>query len=334
MALASQTAPRAGSPKPKAAARLVGWQGFTVRVPEDWDLTGFSGTDGSGYLRIDDSAEQGLEIKWVTEPRRAKREPDVTVRRESYFRLLRQAAKKKKLALETKEMDAPRGALRGDRSAAGFTWLGDRKAVGAVWHCRTCRRTVIAQVLGDRSGRGGLSGIAESILGSLACHGDEPGWRTWALYDLVTEAPVEFQLVSQELMNVYLRLHFEHKTSRLTVEQWSLANVARRGAFLDAWLEASTKGELRQASAEATEGEAHGHATLDLTGRPAWGLPMLNALREALRFQRPATRFQATAWECEAANKIYAVQSLRPARDADIVREIVARTRCHGEGEL
>lgn len=331
MATLSPTAPSRNEPRRSKADRLIGWQGFTVRVPEGWDLTGFSGTDESGYLRVDDNAEQGLEVKWVTEPKRAKQAPDVTVRRESYFRLLRQSAKKKKIELETKDTDAPRRALRPERTVAGFTWLGDRKAIGAVWHCAACRRTVIVQVLGDRSGRGGLSGVAESVLGTLRCHGEEPGWRTWALYDLVTEVPAEFQLAAQELMNVYLRLHFEHKTSALTIEQWSLANVARRGAFLDVWVAANTKGEMRQARTEADEGAAHGHTTLELTGGPAFGLPMLQAYRDALRFQRPATRFRATAWECEPENKIFAVQSLRPARDAEIVRAIVERTRCHEE---
>jgi hypothetical protein len=190
--------------------RVVGWQGFTALVPDDWDLTGFSGTDQSGYLRVDDSAEQGLEIKWATEPKKAKGVPDVSVRRESYFRALRQTAKKKKLDLETKDSAAPRPVLRPERTAAGFTWVGDRKAIGAIWHCAACRRTVIAQVLGARSGRGGLSGVAESVLGSLRCHGEEDGWRTWALYDLVTQVPSGWKLETQQLMNVYLRLQFTH----------------------------------------------------------------------------------------------------------------------------
>lgn len=318
--------------KKARTSRLIGWQGFTVDVPSSWDLTGFSGSEESGYLRIDDSAEQGLEIKWGTESKKAKSAPDVTVRRESYFRALRQTAKKKKLNLETRDVDVPRPVLRSERTAAGFTWVGDRKAIGAVWHCAQCRRTVIAQVLGDRSGRGGLSGVAADVLGTLRCHGDDPDWRTWALYDLATQTPSTFKLVGQELMNVYLRLQFAHKTARLTVEQWSLANVARRDAFLDVWVARNSKGELRQARYTADEGEAHGHATLILSGGLAWGLPMMGACREVLRFQRPATRFSSAAWECEPSNKIFAVSALQPGATADIVPAVVERTRCHEGG--
>lgn len=313
--------------------RLIGWQGFTVRVPEEWDLTGFSGTEESGYLRIDDGAEFGMEIKWATEPKRAKRPPDVTVRRESYFRALRQTAKKKKLDLETRDVDAPRPVLRPERAAAGFVWTGDRKAIGAVWHCAACRRTVIVQVLGPRSGKGGLSGLSADILTTLSCHGDEGGWRTWALFDLVTEIPSEFKLVSQQLMNVYLRLSFAHKTSRLAIEQWSLANVARRDAYLDAWLQANSKSEMRQARYAEEEGDLHGHPTLEMRGGPRIGTPLIQVAREVTRLQVPATRFRATAWECAPTNKIYLVQAMRPFRGRDVVGEVAARTRCHQDGE-
>jgi hypothetical protein len=117
----------------------------------------------------------------------------------------------------------------------------------------------------------------------------------------------------------------------MSVEQWSLANVARRDAFLDVWLASNSRGELRQARYQADEGTAHGHPTLDLAGGPAFGVPMLQPLREALRFQRPATRFRCVAWECEPGNKIYAVQGMRPARMPDVIGEVAARTRCHGD---
>jgi len=316
------------------ARKLLGWQGFETRVPDDWDLTGFSGTDEAGYFRADDSEEHGLEVKWATEPKKAKTAPNVEVKRESYFRGLRQTAKKKKLIVETKTLDAPRGVLRSDRSVTGFTWNSDRKAIGAVWHCRTCRRTVIVQVLGPRSGKGGLSTVAQEVLGLFECHGADAAWRTWALYDLVTQVPADYKLVAQQLMNVYLRLQFTHKTARLTIEQWSLATMARRDAYLDVWLANNSKGEITKARYTTDEGAVHDHATLDLSGGPAFGLPMLEVAREVTRLHRPATRFSARAWECEPGNKIYAIQALRPrAALPGLVNEIAARTRCHGGGQ-
>jgi len=309
--------------------RLIGWQGFTLRVPEACDLTGFSGDDTSGHLRIDDSEELAVEIKWGTEPAKQKTEPDPAGRRETYFASLQKTARKKKLDLQTKEGNAPRAVLRPDRTVAGFTWLGDRKAVGAVWYCRTCRRVVIAQVLGPRSGKGAFGTVSEAILGSLECHDREAGWRTWALYDLVTQVPSEYALASQQLMNVYLRLSFAHKASRLTVEQWALANVARRDAYLDVWLAVNAKGEMHEARYEASEGEAQGHPALLLTGGLAFGMPMAQVVKQVTNLRKPATRFSGVAWECEPSNKLYLVEGMRAANEPDRIAAIAARTLCH-----
>lgn len=313
------------------ATKLLGWQGFTLQVPEEWDLTGFSGSAEAGYLRVDDGEEQGLELKWATEPKRAKKAPDVVVRAESYLASLERAARKKRLAFEGSVGDAPRGVLRGDRQAVGFKWTGDRKAFGSLWHCQSTRRTVIAQVLGDRSGRKGLAGISETILGSIENKDREIGWRVWSLYDLYAELPSRFQLVSQQLMNVYLRLSLADATERLSVEQWAVANVARRDAYLDTWVESNARGELRQARYQADVAQVHGHDAVVMVGGLAFGQPWIQAVRETMALRWPATRFTARTWHCEPSNKIYLVESLRPRRALDPIEEISHRLQCHKE---
>lgn len=327
--------PKGAGGRRNLVPRLIGWQGLLVNVPDTWDLTGFSGDDQTGYVRIDDGEEMAVEVKWATEPKprkkkEADKKPDVTVRRESYFRLLEKSAKKKKMEVSTRDTDAPKSVLRPERTATGFTWVADRKAVGAVWHCDTCRRTVIAQVLGSPSGKSAFGTTAEAVLGSLRCHGDDPEWRTWALYDLQTQVPSSYRLESQELMNVYLRLTFAQKTARLTVEQWSLANVARKSSYLDVWVASNTKSpEMNGARYTVAEGKAEGHDSIVLTGGLAFGLPMLHAAREALRFQWPATRFSGVAWECEPANKLFAISQMRPAKQPAFAEAVAERTRCH-----
>lgn len=321
-----------GSGRAARCPKRIGWQGLTFQAPESWDLTGFSGDFREGYLRADDSEQQGIEIKWATESPRAKTPPDVAARRRVYLNSLRAAARKKKVAFEEREQDPPRGMLRPERTRVeGFAWTGDRKAIGAVWHCATCRRVVIAQVLGAPSGRGGLVGLAEAVLGTVACHDAEPGWRVWALYDLIAQVPSSFTLVVPQLMNVYLRLSLARGTDRLTIEQWALANVARRGAYLDEWVRRNARGELAEMRCDAREARVGDHPAVAFSGGPALGMPMARAAREAMRLQRPATRFQALAWECEASNKIYLVESLRPASAPDALEEVAQRIRCHEE---
>ena len=188
---------------------------------------------------------------------------------------------------------------------------------------------MIAQVLGHSSGRGSLGTVAEQVLGSLKCHSDEVGWRTWALYDLHTQIPSDYTLVSQQLMNVYLRLSFVRNAERLSVEQWAIADVSRRGEYLDQWLAINSKAEMAQATYTASEGEAQGHPALVLAGGLALGTPLVQIPQALSRFQWPATKFSATAWECEESNKVYLVQGLRTSHGTDFVGEIARRTLCH-----
>ena len=309
--------------------KIIAWQGFTFDAPEGCDLTGFSGDFETGYLRADDSEEISVEIRWATESKRSKTEPDPAGRRDTYFESLKKTAKKQKLELQTKETDAPKRLMRADRNVSGFTWTGDKKAIGAAWYCRTCRRMALAQILGPRSGKGGFGTMAEAVLSSIACHSADPDWQTWAIYDLCTQIPSEYQLLSQQLMNVYLRLTFGKGAARISVEQWSLANVARRQAYLDLWLAANAKGEMRGARYIVDETEAHGHPAIALTGGPAFGPPMMEVAKQASRLQMPATRFSAQAWECEPSNKLYLIEGMRPRRAKDWIAEIAARTICH-----
>lgn len=320
-------------------AKQVGWQGYTVQVPADWDLTGYSGTSGEGYFRVDDGENLSLEVKWATEkaarsflpwgkPEEVKT-PDVEVRRESYFKRLRDTAKKKKLTLSTKNMDAPRGITqnRSERTVAGFVWTSDKRAIGAIWYCAVCHRVTIAQVTGDVSGKGGLIGKADAVLGSLRCHDETPGRRVWAIYDLATVVPTDFELATAQLMNVYLRLSFvKNATTRLSVEQWSVANVARKEAYLDDWVAANAKGELRGARYRVSESMVRGLAAVSYTGGPAFGQPMIEVVQEATRFQKPATRFSGLAWEDEPANKMYLVQARRPRSEPDPVQAVAEAT--------
>ncbi|MBC7806369.1 MAG: hypothetical protein H7145_09475 [Akkermansiaceae bacterium] len=317
---------------------MIGWQGYTMRVPDDWDLTGYSGTQETGYFRADDGENLSVEIKWATEKqpvsllpwagRSPVRVPNVEVRRESYFRLLRESGKKKKIAVTTKDADPPKGVLRDhdERTAAGFTWSGDKRGIGAVWYCAYCHRVTIAQVTGDISGKGGIIGAADMVIGSLGCHDFEPGKRVWAIYDLRTEIPSDFALTAAQLMNVYLRLSFARSTTRLSVEQWAVANVARKEAYLDDWVAANAKGELTEARYTVSETEVSGKAAVAYNGGPGFGQPMLDVIRDITRFHKPATRFSGLAWEDEAANKIYLVQSRRPKSEPDPVPVVAAQT--------
>lgn len=329
MSVALPEKPTETTRRESVGAKPVAWQGLTVQVPTDWDVTGFSGDAKEGYLRIDDGDTGSLELKWATHGPREKSEPDPEVRAESYLLTLQKSAKKKKLAFESKVGAVSKGVARPERLVAGFTWSGDRKAVGTVFYCRTSRRVVIAQVTGNADGRS-PGRRAEEILRTLACFDAESGWRRWALYDLDVTLPSDFELTAPQVMNVYVKLGFTRKAEKLTVEQWSVADVARRGAFLDVWLSMNSRGELRGMKTTADETQVHGHGGANLTGRPEFGLPMFDALKAAIKnLHAPALRFSAVGWECEPGNKLYLVQHTRPRNAIELSQSVALRLVCH-----
>jgi hypothetical protein len=300
------------------ASKDIGWQGLTLRVPDGWEVTGFSGDFREGYLRIDDGESQSCELKWGSWGPREKKEPDVELRAESYLGSLSRAAKKKKQSFTGKLVAAPKGTDRPERVASGL---------GVSLYCRESRRVVIAQV------QGATTKVAEGVLGSLEVKDAEPGWRLWALYDLRVVAPSEFLLLTQQVMNVYVMLSLGRGPERLTIEQWSVADVARKDSFLDIWMRMNAKGELKLMTTDAEElaGGVHGHDAIALSGRLQLGLPLYNALRESVRqFKWPATRYMAQAWECKEGNKLYLVQHTRTRKSVDLSGDVSQRVVCHG----
>ena len=70
----------------------LGWNGITVELPEDWELSGLSGDDKSGYLRLEDADMPRLELKW-SESKQKK--PDLQRVLDDYFKLVRKNYKRR-----------------------------------------------------------------------------------------------------------------------------------------------------------------------------------------------------------------------------------------------
>ena len=314
--------------------KTTGWQGVTVQAPPDWSLVGYGGDSSAGNLRLDSGAASGgalgLEVRW-SQVKGKMTDAELERRLEPFFKTVAKNARKEKTLAKTEskaltdERFPERDAMR------AFGWRADRKAVGRLWHCAECGRLCIAQVVGSPGGD--FTATANGVLASLQCHSPEAGWRTWALYDLLTQVPADYALKGQpQLMNVYLQLAFQlgQSLDTVTVEQWSVANVQLRGAYLDEWYRSKNGALEPTLRYESEETEAQGHPALRLTGRRGgvqyWAG---QALPQAAELQRPATHFAAVIWECPESNKITLVQSFSRAPQPELVLEIVGRTPCH-----
>lgn len=314
----------------------MGWQGLTMLAPPAWNLVSYGGDAKAGSLRLDNSEFQahgvlGVDVRWI--PVKGKvTDADLEKRLALYLASIEKSARRQKVATvsQTKAIQDSRHPERtGMRS---FTWKADRKAVGRIWHCSECMRVIIAQVVGGV--RDDFGGLASDALQTLECHAADADWRVWSLYDLHTQTPSDYSLKTKpQLMNIYVQLPFVRGNSMdsLTVEQWGVANVQLRGAYLDQWFRQKNQALEGQLKYEAREATAQGHPALALTGRRTglsyWGS---HALPQITRLQMPATHFEARIWECPESNKVHLVQSFSRRPQPDVVDEIVERTRCHG----
>ena len=312
----------------------IGWQGISMDVPADWSVTGFGGDNRSGSLRVDagtgesKTAPVGLEARWM-QHKKPPTSSEVEQRLTQLLNAVEKTAKRDKI--EARTSSGPRASDNEDRPIQfAFRWKADRSASGRIWYCAACGRVVIAQVYGHGGPR--FLDQAANILDSIGCHGSEIGWRKWALYGLDTAAPATYVLTGQQVMNIYLQLSFRENgpDETLSIEQWGLANVQLKGAYLDEWFEVKAGSSLAHVKLEKAEDEVNGHAALRMTGRRGGALYwMWDGLRDLMRFRMPATFYDALLWECPDSNKAYLVQTFSRKGRRDLVREIADRTRCH-----
>ena len=311
----------------------TGWQGLTLQTPHAWNLVAFSGERAQGSLRLDNGeiagTAAGVEIRWSHIKGRITN-ADLEKRLERYFAGIRRTVKRQKL-----DVDAKSKAMGDERfperdMTRTFSWKADRRAQGRIWHCTECGRLVIAQVVGAQ---GVLSPVASEVLRSVQCHAADADWETWSLYDLLTQVPADYSLRGKpQLMNIYVQLMYGRGQSAdtLSVEQWGVANVQLRGAYLDEWFRqknAAHESALRYAAQEVN---VQGHAALLLTGRRrGLGYWMAQAPQHLAKLQMPATHFSACLWECAESNKIFLMQSYSRRPQTEMLMQIAQRTPCH-----
>jgi hypothetical protein len=292
----------------------VGWQGIVAEVPADWSLAAVSGDEKSGYFRVDSTGSFMLEAKWS----KAGKRVDLQGRLRTYLDDLRRRARKKRETFESNMKTKDAGAV-------AFSWRSDRKAHGRLWLCEKCSRVIIAQLSGSVTDD--VSGAASVILPTFEDHA-ENGWRPWAVYDLIAEAPPGYALEKHRLMSGYIQLIFRKQSNRLIIERWGLANVVLRNTSLRDWFKDRAVYDLRPYRYSIEEMQFGGEPGIHVTGRRSGVVEYLKAGRELLAFRKPAMYLDGYIWVCEESNKILSVQSLH-VRDEDVLDQVLERVECH-----
>ncbi len=305
--------------------RLIGWAGITVRVPQDWALASISADEKEGYMRVDDRDMARLEIKWVASPGFVDIEKTVN----KYLQTVKKAHKsdEHQFSVDRDTRVVSKRQMQKDNLAT-FAWhTQQHQAYGAVWVCKQCDQTVIAQVLG-RPEEKDLLQTAQQVISSI---GDHPidGWTTWAAYGFVCQVPEDFSITKQQMYSALLKFSFTRDTETIDVGRWGMADTLLRDQTLDQWLQQELGKELSHYKPQSDETQFRGHEAVAFAGTR---MPPLQGIKQfALHVigRRSPQKLLGYAWHCEATNKIFVVHTLLDAANYELADQLRDRIECH-----
>jgi hypothetical protein len=281
-------------------------------VPETWELHTYQGNRDAGYAALDDGRDLRLQVRW-NPSKRVDRAHDLDATVQHYRRAL---VRKCKGAI-TFDVLAPGfvpGPQREDCPITAFHWNAREAAFGLAWHCRTCRRVVLLEVLFPR-GQGDRN-LARRILGSASDH-REDDQCLWSVYGFAFLAPTAYNLHRADLVPGRLRfLLRESRRSWLTVERWALASLWANRLSLEQWpkevlklMRISRRGPLDQ-----TETQVNEHPACRFTATVA---------RRGLVRREP---IEGLVWACPAEDKVFMVMAAQA--HGDLIEKVAGSVPC------
>jgi len=307
-----------------AKTTVIGWQGCTITVPEDWTIGAIGGDHTEGYLRIDGPDMPRCELKYF------ERKGPVAIEEVvgNYLREMQKKRRRRDPEVRTKRDTRLLGRRRGGRAQLEtFHWTdGQRQAHGAAWQCAHCERTAIVQVLGPEGTP--LEDLARELILTVSDH-PQDGWVTWATYGLQCEVPEEFRLDGQKLMAGLLDLHFRLETESISVMRWGMADVALGDKDLKTWAQKELAGRLRGWDCTYEELEFNGHPAIAVSGEPS-GLHarvrrfVLHCLRKPF-----GSNVRVLIWHCRPEKKLFCVQAIVDDSRLELPAEVCRRLICH-----
>ena len=308
----------------KHGQHILGWEGITVWVPEDWALTSFSSSEKEGYLRADDQDMPRLEIKWKQAPGFV----DLNQTVDNYLSSIKKrvARDKQELTIDRDMQVISRRKMHKD-GLQTFAWRAQSQAYGAVWLCKQCERVVIAQVLGPPDDTGLLT-TAQQVLSTIRDH-PTGGWVTWAAYGLVCQTPEDFKLTSQQMFSALIKLTFTRDTETVTVGRWGMAEVLLRQQTLDKWVQAELGKQLSRYAPQSEEQQFRGHPAVAFIGERMPPLYGLKSFTRHITGKQCADRLLGYAWHCPPTNKIFVAYALLDRANYELAEEIRDRIECH-----
>jgi len=290
-----------------------GWAGIVAELPEEWEISGLSGDQNEGYLRLEDEFMPRLELKWSV-AKSKRRNPDLHAVLDDYFKIIRKTYKKTKQDLQIKRNV---NLIKDDAFFDGydlvfFTWKGEIQANGLIFFCPATRRITLIQVMGKPQQN--IRAITEEIFTSVQIEPDDQK-LLWTAYNLHVEVPKDYRLDKHQLLSGYLLFSFVNPGSftdrkrRLSIERYGLADVLLKDQTLEDWFRTKYKKAIRGFGFQIESMDQDGVEHLILSGEetrvtdniPIRSVQLANQIRKR-------KCFVAHIRHCYESNRIYVIQ--------------------------
>lgn len=311
---------------------LFGWAGIQLEIPTDWEISGISGDEKNGYMRMDDQEMPRLELKWA---KTRKKKPDLHATLDEYFKLVRKNYKRagtvsfRRNVTLIKDEDFLEGS-----NYLGFSWKGSIRANGLIVHTPGTKRITIVQVMGRV--KENWRPIVHRIFRSISDK-EDPEHKVWSAYGLRLAVPANYKLESQKLLSGYLLFAFSRgKTRKISVERYGPAEVLLNeynsdDKQLETWFRARYAKAIRGYGFEVTPEEEHGDERITFVGQQTRfydSVPLSPVL--ILDKLKKRTRLVFYMWRCHHTNRIYVVQSIgRSDVSEKLGKEVADSIHCH-----
>jgi hypothetical protein len=310
-----------------------GWQGITMEIPSDWELSALSGDNNNGYIRMDDESVPRMELKWS---KTKEKKPNLQKILDEYFKGMRKRLGTSADGLKIKrnvELIKNEDFFK-NRDVVFFSWKTDVRANGAIWYCKECKRVVVIQLMGYLK----ENMLSDTIKIFESVH-DHPDGQVnlWSAYKLAVEVPRRYQQDKRKLMSGYISFSFIDGSRVLNVERFAVADVILKGANLESWFRSYYAKDLRKFgfSIEEINSDAKQDYRLKMVGQEKRffdKIPFspLFIVDKILRRRQVAACF----WHCEESNRIFVVTAISKKGADELVSQVASSIRCHSDAEM
>lgn len=320
-----------------ARQHWLGWQGFTLTLPSDWNLASYGGDTKKGTLRIDDGDAPRIELRWETPNAPVNLEKSI----DDFVQRMARDAKKKKRAFHAADHPAIVAKSRKPKvQLVNFGWTGDDSQPmashgwGTAWQCADCGRIVVAHLIGRASEKPRVAQqLATEIFTSLECHG-QGGWQAWSVFALSAEIPNEFVLSRAKLQTGKLEIEWQRpvptdwhgwgaRPERIVLRRYAAANLMLENQELSDWAHHSLIWpDKKTVFGDAREETLDGHEGLLLDGGPRpVKQRIIRLLRQKLR--QSVTHAELRIWHDTGANKVLTLETELTPANAHVTQDVM-----------